>query len=438
MYKVGYARADITPTEPVPLMGYGNTIRRISGPVLDPLYATCVAISDAKGETVLMLGIDATVPSYRGYIQETVGEALGIPAERIVVNVTHTHSAPDQDAKHPGVEPYRELYKKACVEACLAAYADRKAATLFYGSIETEGLNFVRHYRMDDGSFAGDNFGDWTNHHAVANATEVDPTMHLLKFVRQDAPDVVVMSWRAHASITGGSTKPDVSADFVGSVRAYLEEQTGCLFAYWQGCAGNVNPRSRIPEQDCTRDYLEYGKLLGGFALKGLDALTEQPEGDIRFEKYVFPARVNHSQDHLAGKAAEIKAYYSETNDWKGAKEMGAPFGIRTPFMAGGIVKRAAYGPTWDTTVTALALNDQLAIVAASHEMFDTTGQYVEDHSPFKNTIALGYTNGQLGYMPTAYAWWYSCYETDCTRFAAGVAEDIAYEQLCALRRLKA
>lgn len=436
-YLVGYARTDITPLEPVPLMGYGNTTRRISGPVLDPLYATCVAISDAFGETVLMVGIDATVPNYRVYIQDTVAEKLGIAPERIVVNSTHTHSAPDQDADHPGVAPYRELYKARCVEACLAAYADRKSARLYYGSIETEGLNFVRHYRMDDGSFGGDNFGDWTNHHAVANASEVDKTMHLLKFVREGAADVLVMSWRAHASITGGSRKPDVSADFVGSVRSYLEEKTGCLFAYWQGCAGNVNPRSRIQEQDCTCDYLVFGALLGDFAIRGLDNLELQKPGKLRFERHKFPGRINHTQDHLAEKAAEIQAYYKETADWAGAKEMGKPYGIRTPFLAGAIVKKSKRAEFEDTTITGLALNDELAIIGAAHEMFDSTGQYVEDHSPFKHTVSLGYTNGQIGYMPTAYAWWYTCYESDTTCFAPGTAEDIAYEQLCLLRRLK-
>ena len=35
--KIGYARIDITPTEPVPLAGYGNTSRRISQNVLSPL-----------------------------------------------------------------------------------------------------------------------------------------------------------------------------------------------------------------------------------------------------------------------------------------------------------------------------------------------------------------------------------------------------------------
>ncbi len=437
MYRVGYARADITPTEPVPLMGYGNTFRRISGPVLDPLYCTCVAIGDETGNPVLMLSIDSTVPNYMGYIREEVSKATGVPEEQIVINVTHTHSAPDMDAKHPGVEVYRNLYKPRCVEAAVHAYQDMQPAELSYGSIETEGLNFVRHYRMDDGSFGGDNFGDWTNHHAVANATEVDPTMHLLKFKRENASDVLVMSWRAHASITGGSTKPDVSADFIGSVRSYLEELTGCKFAYWQGCAGNVNPRSRIPEQDCTRDYVEFGKLLGDFAIQGLKNLQKQEYAPIKFEKYVFPGRVNHTQDHLVEKAEEIKKYYTETSDWTGAKEMGAPYGIRTPFLAGGIIKRSKMAQTWDITLTGFSLNDDLAVIGSCHEMFDSIGQYVEDHSPFKNTVSLGYTNGQIGYMPTAYAWLYTCYESDTTRFAPGVAEDIAYEQLQLLKRLK-
>ena len=437
MYKVGYGRADITPIEPVPLMGYGNTIRRISGPVLDPLYATCVAIRDEENNTLLMIGIDSTVPNYSGYIREEASKATGVPEDQIVINVTHTHSAPDLDAKHPGVESYKGIYKNGAVTAAIKAVEDLKPSELYYGSIETQGLNFVRHYRMDDGSFGGDNFGDWTNHHAVANATEVDKTMHLLKFTRENAPDVVVMSWRAHASITGGSTKPDVSADFIGSVRQYLEKETGCLFAYWQGCAGNVNPRSRIPEQDCTRDYLEFGKLLGNFAIEGLKKVEKQEYAPLKFEKYVFPGKINHTLDHLVEKAQEIKTYYTETNDWTGAKKMGEPYGIRTPFQAGGIVKRSKMGESWDITLTGFAFNENLAVIGASHEMFDTTGQYVEDNSPFKSTISLGYTNGQTGYMPTAYAWLYTCYESDSTRYAPGVAEEIAFRQLELLKRLK-
>ena len=39
----GFGRADITPTNSVPLAGFGNTEMRMSRRVLDPLYVSCVA-----------------------------------------------------------------------------------------------------------------------------------------------------------------------------------------------------------------------------------------------------------------------------------------------------------------------------------------------------------------------------------------------------------
>ena len=51
--RVGFARADITPIESVPLRGYGNTSRRMSGPILTPLYATCMAFSDGENTGLL-------------------------------------------------------------------------------------------------------------------------------------------------------------------------------------------------------------------------------------------------------------------------------------------------------------------------------------------------------------------------------------------------
>ena len=241
MYKVGYSRVDISPTEPVPLMGYGNPIRRISGPVLDPLYATCVAIGDEEGNTILMIGVDSTVPNYTGYIREEVSKATGVPEERIVINVTHTHSAPDLDAKHPGVDAYKPIYKEGCVKAAVEAFKDMQPANLSYGSIETEGLNFVRHYRMDDGSFGGDNFGDWENHYAVANATEVDKTMHLLKFNREKLPLMKYLypEWPKRPNpfskrqmllfspqTSMGRSLPFSSASFPGMIWTYLD---GCI-----------------------------------------------------------------------------------------------------------------------------------------------------------------------------------------------------------------
>lgn len=437
-YLVGYGREKITPTQPVPLSGYGNTLRRISENVLDDPCATCVAITDREGNTVLLIGSDGLVPNYCMYIRETVSESTGVPLENVLYNATHSHSCPDLDQpEHPGVLAYKDIYKQGHINAAISAMKDRKPAEMYYGTIETEGLNFVRHYKMSDGSYAGDNFGDFETLQPVRNATEVDPTMHLVKFVRQGGADVLVMNWRAHASITGGSRKPDISADFVGAVRAYLEKELGCLFAYYQGCAGNVNPRSRIPEDDCTRDYIAFGKQLGDFAIRGLENMEKLEPGIIKTKQVWYPCRINHTLDHLVEKAKEVRACWTETGSYSEAKKIGMPYGIRSPFQAMGIIRRSTMEETQDLELHAVSLNDKLAFSTAPNELFDTTGQYVEDHSPYAHTMVFGYTNGQRGYMPSAFAWIYSCYESDATRFAPGGAEEIAATHLAMLRELK-
>ena len=51
-YLVGIGRVDITPDFTVSLGGYGNYLNRHNDVTLDPLYATCVAITD---ETIALM-----------------------------------------------------------------------------------------------------------------------------------------------------------------------------------------------------------------------------------------------------------------------------------------------------------------------------------------------------------------------------------------------
>ena len=57
-YLVGYGRADVSPWMPVPLRGYGNEVNRMSEEVLDPVYATAVAVTGQNGKSVLFIGMD--------------------------------------------------------------------------------------------------------------------------------------------------------------------------------------------------------------------------------------------------------------------------------------------------------------------------------------------------------------------------------------------
>ena len=59
----GFGRENITPLEPTPLGGYSNASNRIHQAVLDDLYVTAIALTDAQGETILLMNWDG-VRSY--------------------------------------------------------------------------------------------------------------------------------------------------------------------------------------------------------------------------------------------------------------------------------------------------------------------------------------------------------------------------------------
>ena len=78
--KIGYSRIDITPTEPVPLAGYGNTSMRMSEFILNDLYSTCVAFTDSDDNTVLLFHNDliASKAEYMRPIREAISAKTGI------------------------------------------------------------------------------------------------------------------------------------------------------------------------------------------------------------------------------------------------------------------------------------------------------------------------------------------------------------------------
>jgi len=188
---VGYGRADITPMESVPLMGYGTTERRMSTGFKSYLYQVALAVTDSEGDTAIVIAADAcwfnsaTAKSIRQQIENE----LGVPADNIIISACHQHSAPDMynNAAPSGIEYKEAVFIPGAVEAAKAALENRAPATVQATSVETENMNFVRQYIMSDGSYAGDNYGDWTLT-PVSHETDVDNELQLIKFIREARP----------------------------------------------------------------------------------------------------------------------------------------------------------------------------------------------------------------------------------------------------------
>ncbi len=442
---IGFGRRDISPKEPQPLAGYGNCERRMPDQILlDPLYTTCIAFSDEADSTVLIFTMDLIHHGDRSInaIREAIEKQLGIPGNRVMLQGTHTHSAPDLwGSQMECMSRYLDQVVEASVEAAKEALADRSEAEIYYGSVETYHLNFVKHYQHTtpegEVKYFGDNFGVNTIDETTRHITEVDPTMHLLKIVRSGKKDIIMANWRAHATLTGGLKKPEVSADFPGAFREAMEEKLDCLFAFHQGAAGNLNPSSRIPSELRTRDYKLHGQYLAEHALEGLQNMKKLAGGPVAIKQHIMMGKVDHSEDYRIEDAKKVVDVWVKTSDYAAVKEVAAPLGIRSPYKATAICRRFNGPQELDLELNTITVGDELAFITAPNELFDTISVMVEEGSAYPHTLTLGYCNAYRGYIPSKFGYEYTCYESDATWFEPGIGEKIAEQFISMLKEMK-
>ena len=440
---VGFARVDITPKEPVPLGGFGNTMRRFFRTTRDPLTASCFAITDEQGTTAILITCDATVmeKTVADGVRDGIEARYGVPRSHIIVTATHTHAGPDMHSKCDEMMRYYECMTARLICAAGLALADRRPAELYMGDIETEGMNFVRHYQYTDTDgtvrYFGDNFGTQTLNETTKHITPVDPTLHVLKFVRQGCKDLILTNFRGHPVMVGGSKKYDMSGDCLAQFCREAEKRGDMTVAYFQGAAGNVNCTSRIIEEQKCRECTVYGQQLAAYLFRALTNMRPVETAPILVTNRIFEAPVNHSTDHLLKEATWLRQTWNETGDNAWVKREGAPYGIRSPYHAGVIITRTKLPATLSEELSAVTIGN-LAFVAAPNELFDTLSVYVEEHAPYTKVLTLGYANGHYGYIPSKFGYEYTCYESDTTRYAPGAGEELAQTLCTMLEELKA
>ena len=429
MIKAGFSRIDISPTESVPLAGFGNTSSRMSEKVIDTLYSTCLALTDEMNNTVLLFHNDL-IGSPRHIsdpIRKSVSEATGVPITNIIIGSTHTHSAPDiWNWSVPSIPRYNETLPGKLTQCALEAMADRKEAKAYGAKAYTENLNFIRLYILEDGNYVGDNFGAQHKSPILDHATKVDNEMRLVKFVREGGEDILLVNWQVHPLRTGGSVKTNVSSDIIGTMRDATEAALGCKFIYFNSGAGNISAHSRITSEHRVDNYIDHGKALAGHILSAEGSYEELNLGGFRVLENPHIEYVNRPDPNRLPAAEEVRDYWVKTNDWPGSVAMAIERGFSSQFDACCMIGRHhRQSDEIDCPLTAICLGD-VGIATVPYEMFDTNAKYVRDSSPFKMTIVSQTTNASVMYIPSAYGFIHGCYEAACTDCKPGTGERLA------------
>jgi hypothetical protein len=258
MLYVGWASADITPQQPVALVGQMS--KRISKSVLDPLTATVLALETRgeKGEPEQAIMVSCDVVYIRKPIQERLRVLVkhklpDFDTDKLFMNATHTHTAPgfidgafyglydvSQDEGVMKASEYASFFLERISEAVVEAWRHRKPGGMSWAlGHAVVGLNRRAHYfdgsTVMYGSTRKDNFSNIEGYE--------DHSVEMLFFwgPKQELKGIVINVACPSQETEGLSV---VSADFWHETRKEIRKRlSDDVFIFPQcGASGDISP----------------------------------------------------------------------------------------------------------------------------------------------------------------------------------------------------
>ncbi|MBO4297697.1 MAG: hypothetical protein J5998_02770 [Clostridia bacterium] len=388
-FSAGAAREDITPA--VGTLLYGYNPHTVSTSVHDPLQVTAVAFRQKENRALLL---SVTVGDFgtalADEIRGVIGKELGLPAGRIIVAATHTHSAPNVS----GMEGWGDIDRAyvdgvlfpAMRKACRTALERLRPAELAVGVVSS-GVGVNRREQHRDGSIGlGQN--PWGCY---------DPYMTCVAIRNADTREGIVnlIHYGCHGTAAGNNH--EISRDWSGVMTDRLEAETGVLTAYWNGAQGDVGPRlTNGRTTGNIRHVEELGGVAAADAMRAYRAIgVYKPgslalyEGEIHVPRKPLPPREEvlekldacEHPERLINLERLRYAHYRAVMD---EYEAGCP-----PYERFFVIPQ-----------TILSLGD-IAFVPFPFEIFSEISLRMRAYAPFRYTLCLSNANGYSAYLPT-------------------------------------
>lgn len=433
--QVGFGKVSITPDYTVGLGGYSDMESRMHTGFVDYIYTTCIAVTSGE-ETILIYTVDnvATSLSTKIRMRTSITRSTGIPEDKIFIGATHTHSAPSLGTAYPNGERYMRDFDIAAAKAAEQALADRAPATMYQAKANHEGLNFIRHYTLTDGTLTDSSGASALPTNQLAgHPMPSDTQMVLLKFDREgDKKDILMVNWQAHPAKANEIGYNLISPNFIGSLRNKLEKDTDTLVAYFTGAAGNQVTDSLIPGENPMLTYTAYGEKLAECAYSMLDSLQPVEGTAVKSTRQTVKVAVDHSWDHMVAQADQVYEVWKSQGLTMG-DNLAKTYNMSSSYHARAIRDRAKMGATVDMEISAFSIGD-VGFTTGSYEMFSDNGIFVKENSPFETNFII---TGCSSYVASDIAFTYRNYEADTGFYARGVAEQLADEYVKMLTSLK-
>jgi len=401
--KIGFGKVDITPRVGVELCGFGPHLHRYSVGVYDRLEARAMAVQEGA-DTVVLVSCDlAGFPLVMTRdIRRRIEGLTGIPAGRIMVQGTHTHSGPNTLPELAGWgaldEPYLAILPGRVAAAAVEAVSRLEPAHLAWAEAPCEGLALNREYDRDAPPLEEVLREEWR----PARPEHTDTTCQVLKAVAADGRLIgLASSFGCHPVVCCQECRW-IHGDFPGVASHLLErENPGAVALFLQGALGDINSAVvHKPEKESLAALAVWAERYARSVRSGLAAARPLAEGPVRaarLEKRF--SRVPVPPDELRRLLAEQEALIERpgADDADGAVRLAA-------------VKAAAYRKLLTALERGEDLNPptelqafqigSITLLGSPFEIFHAIKEEARLRLKSEHPLILGLVNDELGYAP--------------------------------------
>jgi len=241
-FRVGAARACISPREPIWLAGYAARTHPSTG-IANDIWAKAVAIQDARGGRVVIVTMDLLRVPVSDIAQE-VERRYGLKRSQLLLNCSHNHSAPtlwEGDAftalsadEYEKCHRYTERLTADLIELAGSALHNLSPASILHGTGEA---TFAANRRLLTPK----------GYEMIYNPDgATDHRVPVLKMTGADGDLRAVLFGYGCHNTTLGPANYQVSGDYAGYAQEELERaHPGATALYFQLCAGDQDPHPR-------------------------------------------------------------------------------------------------------------------------------------------------------------------------------------------------
>ncbi|GAA3408515.1 neutral/alkaline non-lysosomal ceramidase N-terminal domain-containing protein [Paenibacillus hodogayensis] len=381
---LGTAKIDITPEQPVPLAGFGHRKGPFEG-INRRLFVRVNVFEQGEGAARRRVLIAQGDIIWWGSermegIRLALGERFGIGASDIILSAQHTHGGPQTttlfcDTLGLPDSAYLERLDGLLLRGVEEAVAGLEPVTAERGVGECRiGINRRK--------FVGGVMAMAPNFDGL-----FDPAVNVVRFRRGDgSAKAVFVHYACHPTTTNTNF---VTSEYPGAAAERLEATLGCgtVVSFLQGCTGNIRPalhRENKFYAGSERDVARLGRALANEVERVL-AMPMQPlaAAPVTGRRIVaqLPFQTVPTQAEIDGAIAQggVRAEWGEK-----LRSPSGKLGTHIPFE-----------------LTFIRLAEQLSFLAMDGEVVLEYGDYIKRLAG-NRTLPMGYSNGMVGYVPTA------------------------------------